>query len=93
VPAPVVRGVRFVTIGERGCGDLVGCPQCGVPAEVEQRVVLGSTEGPVEHVKVVCLARHWFMLPAEQCPGAGRPAAPTGSEGSPRPLYHRRSAP
>ncbi len=39
------------------------CPECGQPAEVVDRFLLESTDGPVEHVKVRCIAKHWFMLP------------------------------
>jgi hypothetical protein len=27
------------------------------------RFAVPSTHGPVEHVKVQCLRRHWFLLP------------------------------
>jgi hypothetical protein len=49
--------------------ELVGCPECGRPAEVVDRFVLGSTSGPVEHLKVRCTSLHGFALPAEKCPG------------------------
>ena len=39
------------------------CPECGELAEVEWRAVLESTDGPVEHAKVRCVRRHWFLLP------------------------------
>ena len=48
--------------------DLVVCPECAAPAEVVDRFALPSTEGPVEHVKVQCLGRHWFLLPAVALP-------------------------
>ncbi len=48
--------------------DLVVCPECGAPAEVLDRFTLGGTGGAVEHVKVACLARHWFLLPAASLP-------------------------
>ena len=48
--------------------DLVVCPECAAPAEVMDRYVLPSTDGPVEHVKVQCLGRHWFVLPAAALP-------------------------
>ena len=48
--------------------DLVVCPDCAAPAEVVDRLTLRSTDGPVEHVKVACLARHWFLLPAASLP-------------------------
>jgi hypothetical protein len=48
--------------------DLVVCPECSAPAEVVDRFALPGTDGPVEHVKVACLARHWFLLPATSLP-------------------------
>ena len=50
--------------------DLVVCPECAAPAEVVDRFALASTEGSVEHVKVQCLMRHWFLLPAAALPVA-----------------------
>jgi hypothetical protein len=38
--------------------DEVTCPACGQPAEIRDRRVLGSTNGPVEHVKTRCDAGH-----------------------------------
>lgn len=43
--------------------DTTICPQCGEIAEVQWRAVLESTDGPVEHSRVQCLNRHWFLLP------------------------------
>jgi hypothetical protein len=43
--------------------DTTICPECGELAEVEWRDVLESTDGPVEHAKVRCVRRHWFLLP------------------------------
>lgn len=57
--------------------DLVGCPECGAPAEVVDHFVLHSTNGPVEHVKVQCVSRHWFTLPLGSLSPAG---APVGKE-------------
>jgi hypothetical protein len=42
--------------------DLTTCPECAAPAEVTDRAVLESTDGPIEHVRVVCVQRHWFLL-------------------------------
>lgn len=42
---------------------LTGCPACGACAEIEHRSVLESTDGPIEHVKLRCVNRHWFMAP------------------------------
>jgi len=38
-------------------------PGCPGPAEVVDRAVLESTAGPVEHVHLRCLHRHWFVMP------------------------------
>jgi hypothetical protein len=42
---------------------LARCPECDGIAEVEYRTVLESTSGPVEHVKIRCINRHWFNMP------------------------------
>ncbi|MEE8601681.1 hypothetical protein [Euzebya tangerina] len=41
---------------------LTTCPSCGDTAEIVRRDVLESTDGPIEHVYVRCVGRHWFML-------------------------------
>jgi len=44
---------------------IVGCPECNQPAEVLERFTLESTDGPIEHVRLSCLVRHHFLMPAE----------------------------
>ena len=62
--------------------EIVGCPECGAPAEIVDRFELASTNGPVEHVKVLCIQRHWFTVAVTQM--AQRPARPaTGKEHGP----------
>lgn len=43
--------------------DLTLCPECTAPAEIQWRAVIESTDGLVEHAKVLCARRHWFLLP------------------------------
>ena len=43
--------------------DTTTCPECEAPAEVTERPVLGSTDGFVEHVRMQCVRRHWFLMP------------------------------
>lgn len=43
--------------------DLTTCPGCGNVAEIQWRDVLESTDGPIEHAKIVCVKRHWFLMP------------------------------
>jgi hypothetical protein len=57
--------------------DLVGCPECCGPAEVIDRFVLPSTDGPVEHVKLHCVRRHRFTVPVQRLPAATAPVADT----------------
>ncbi len=40
------------------------CPDCEAPAEIEWSDTVDSTGGPLELVKVRCLNRHWFLMPA-----------------------------
>ncbi len=43
---------------EQSLMEEVACPTCGQPAEVRDRRVPGSTNGPVEHLKTRCDAGH-----------------------------------
>jgi hypothetical protein len=42
--------------------DVIACPDpaCGAPARIVDRWTLGSTGGPVGHVKTGCERGHWF---------------------------------
>jgi hypothetical protein len=53
---------------------LTGCPECRAPAEVVDRFVMPSTDGPVVHVKVRCVTGPWFVVPAaRRAPDCIRP--------------------
>jgi hypothetical protein len=42
------------------------CPQCAQPAEIIDRFTLGSSDGPLEHVKLSCRSgQHWYTPLAE----------------------------
>lgn len=56
--------------------ELTTCPECGAPSEIEWRAVLEGTDGPVEHAKVRCSNRHWFLLPVASLAQPSRPATP-----------------
>jgi hypothetical protein len=45
--------------------ELFDCPTCGSPAEVIDRFVLDGAPGPVEHLKIACVQRHWYTLPVD----------------------------
>jgi hypothetical protein len=40
--------------------DYVHCPECNLPAEIADRFTLSGTDGALEHLKIVCMAGHWF---------------------------------
>ena len=40
-------------------------PTCAMPAEIVNRFVLASTDGPLEHVTIRCLVRHQFRMPRQ----------------------------
>jgi hypothetical protein len=44
---------------------LTRCPECDQAAEIEYRSVLDSSDGPIEHLKIRCINRHWFHLPVD----------------------------
>ncbi|MBV9001090.1 MAG: hypothetical protein JO304_18670 [Solirubrobacterales bacterium] len=59
---------------------LLDCPTCGLPAEITDRFTLNGAPLPVEHVKLVCIQRHWYTLPLDQL--VWRSPAPDRVEGS-----------
>ena len=42
-----------------------GAARCGLPAEVETRYTVSSTDGPLESAKIRCPRGHWFNGPIE----------------------------
>ena len=45
------------------------CPECGLPADVEDGGLLESTDGDVHHVKTKCPVGHFFFMPAAMIEG------------------------
>jgi hypothetical protein len=60
--------------------EAVPCPQCGAPARIAERFRLGSTDGPVEHLKTGCVNHHWLTPPAETVAGAEPHPIPAASQ-------------
>ena len=42
-----------------------GAVRCGLPAEVEARYTISSTDGPLDSVRIRCPRGHWFSGPVE----------------------------
>ncbi len=53
----------------------IDCPTCGLPAEVEHRYTVTSTDGPLESAKIRCPRGHWFNGPLESLIGTQVPPA------------------
>lgn len=47
-------------------GVLLDCPECGVSAVITDRFTLAGSPAPVTHVRIECLAGHWFTEPADR---------------------------
>ncbi|MGH3799089.1 MAG: hypothetical protein ACRDTD_02970 [Pseudonocardiaceae bacterium] len=45
--------------------DIVACPECSMTAVLQRGGRLESTDGPVDHVRITCVNRHWFLMPAD----------------------------
>ena len=42
-----------------------GASRCGLPAEVQERYTVRSTDGPLESARIRCPRGHWFNGPVE----------------------------
>lgn len=51
---------------------LLECPSCRLPAEIIDRFTLDGAPTPVEHIKLVCVNRHWYVLPVDH-PAVAQP--------------------
>ena len=69
---------------------LTSCPDCHAPAEITDRFTLASTDGPVAHVAVSCLAGHHYRMPADKLPG---PDSPPPRRSRTPPFPHPRAGP
>ena len=55
--------------------DTDAATRCGLPAEMEARYTMRSTDGPLESAKIRCLRSHWFNGPIEFLTMREKPAA------------------
>jgi hypothetical protein len=53
--------------------DKAGSIRCGLPAEVEGRYLMRSTDGPLESARIRCPRGHWFNGPVESLTVEERP--------------------
>jgi hypothetical protein len=60
--------------------DKSGSVRCGLPAEVEDRYLMRSTDGPLESARIRCPRGHWFNGPVESLRLEERSDAPVACE-------------
>lgn len=65
--------------------DRRGTARCGLPAEVEDRYTVSSTEGPQESVKIRCPRGHWFSGPIEALTWQEHPSGAPSPQPAPPP--------
>ena len=54
--------------------DARGAARCGLPAEVEHRYSMRSSDGRLDSAKIRCPRGHWFNGPLESLIWASQPA-------------------
>ena len=63
-----------------------GATRCRLPAEVEYRYILNSTDGPLESAKIRCARGHFSTGPSNASPcRSGRPRALVSASPPPPP--------
>jgi hypothetical protein len=50
------------------------CPECGLAAEIVDQTVVASTAGPIDIIHLVCVQRHWFLMPLDRLTTPPEPA-------------------
>jgi hypothetical protein len=58
--------------------DKTGSVRCGLPAEVQDRYLMNSTDGALESARIRCPRGHWFNGPIESLTVERRPAPTDG---------------
>jgi hypothetical protein len=71
--------------------DRRGAARCGLPAEVEHRYTMGSTDGPLESARIRCPRGHWFNGPIESLTWDKSGAAAVSAAGSASPARASRA--
>lgn len=57
--------IHYTADGTDQHRDIVACPECSMTAALQWDGRLKSTDGPVDHVRIICVNRHWFLMPAD----------------------------
>lgn len=81
--------------------DVTGCPEpgCSLPAEILDRAILESTDGPIEHARIACLGGHRFLMAIDMLPeravvcDARRPEITFATRAGEHPQHNTRTDP
>jgi hypothetical protein len=57
------EGIHNTPDGADHHPEFVTCPECSMIAALQYRDRVKSTDGPIDHVKMFCVNRHWFFMP------------------------------
>lgn len=60
------KTIHDITVSADQYLDIVTCPECSMTATLQRADRLESTDGPVDHVRITCVNRHWFLMPADR---------------------------
>jgi len=60
--------------------DKTGSVRCGLPAEVDGRYLMRSTDGPLESARIRCPRGHWFNGPIESLTVGESPDTSVGNQ-------------
>jgi hypothetical protein len=60
-----------------------GAARCGLPAEIEARYIMRSTDGPLESARIWCPRGHRFNGPIQALTAPGQPPAGAAVSASP----------
>ena len=72
--------------------DKTGSVRCGLPAEVQDRYLMSSTDGALESARIRCPRGHWFNGPIESLTVERAPGRSGRARGH-RPAQGRRHPP
>lgn len=72
-----VAGVPLALSRDRWYGEQCRTP--GLAADIVDQAVVASTAGPVDIIHVVCVQRHWFLMPLDRLGNKPQPMAVHGS--------------
>jgi hypothetical protein len=66
ISSPLNDATTQYSLGTEWHLDIAACPECSMTAALHEWDQIESTDGPVGHVRVTCVNRHWFLMPVDR---------------------------